>query len=70
MPEALNHGGQVCAGTAAVGVERGRGHLLWFGNQNAEGPLSISASVVHGSASEFWKVLEQFELFSLTVSQA
>jgi len=25
---------------------------------------------VHGSASEFWKVLEQFELFSLTVSQA
>ncbi len=43
MPEALNHGGQVCAGTAAVGVERARGHLLWFGNQNAEGPLSISA---------------------------
>ncbi len=28
------------------------------------------ASVVHGSASEFWKVLEQFELFSLTVNQA
>ena len=27
-----------------------------------------SGSVVHGSASELWKALEQFELFSITVS--
>ncbi len=27
-------------------------------------------SVVHGSALELWKTLEQFELFSITVSQA
>jgi len=32
--------------------------------------LSPSASVVHGSASELWKALERFELFSITVSQA
>jgi len=29
-----------------------------------------SVSVVHGSALELWKALEQFELFSVTVSQA
>jgi len=28
------------------------------------------ASVVHESALELWKALEQFELFSITVSQA
>jgi len=36
----------------------------------AAGEVVACVSVVHGSASEFWKVLEQFELFSLTVSQA
>jgi len=37
---------------------------------SSAGVLAAQASVVHGSASEFWKVLEQFELFSLTVRQA
>jgi len=32
--------------------------------------LRPRGSVVHGSALELWKALEQFELFSITVSQA
>jgi len=32
--------------------------------------LAVDASVVHGSALELWKDLEQFELFSITASQA
>jgi len=32
--------------------------------------LSTADSVVHGSALELWKALEQSELFSITVSQA
>ena len=32
--------------------------------------LAAVASVVHGSALELWKALEQIELVSITVSQA
>jgi len=32
--------------------------------------FGAQVSVVHGSASELWKALERFELFSITVSQA
>jgi len=50
------------ARTAALRLEREPDACLGFGR--------LSVSVVHESASEFWKVLKQFELFSLTVGQA
>ncbi len=34
------------------------------------GRFPADDSVVHGSASELWKALERFELFSITVGQA
>jgi len=36
----------------------------------AESGMAALGSVVHGSALELWKALEQSELFSITVSQA
>jgi len=46
---------------------RQRGSLtVWVSDE----AIAAWASVVHGSALKFWKVLERFELFSITVSQA
>ncbi len=42
----------------------------WLFAADEASEMLAGASVVHGSALELWKALEQFELFSITISQA